>query len=79
MAARDWSKVDWTNNEDNNLIREFLADSDNIMNCNQCPYKMKHPSWDALPCGQYHCWVELEKSAALYFFFIRTRKFQPPL
>lgn len=32
MAARDWSKVDWTNNEDNNLIREFLADSDNIMN-----------------------------------------------
>lgn len=53
MAARDWSKVDWTNNEDNNLIREFLADSDNIMNCNQCPYKMKHPSWDALPCGQY--------------------------
>lgn len=36
MAARDWSKVDWTNNEDNNLIREFLADSDNIMNCNQC-------------------------------------------
>lgn len=35
MAARDWSKVDWTNNEDNNLIREFLADSDNIMNCNQ--------------------------------------------
>ena len=25
----------------------------------KCPYKMKHPSWDALPCGQYHCWVEL--------------------
>lgn len=28
MAARDWSKVDWTNNEDNNLIREFLADGE---------------------------------------------------
>lgn len=54
MATRDWS-----NNEDNNLIRVFLADPDNIMNCSQCPYKMKHPSWDALPCGQYHCWVEL--------------------
>lgn len=40
MATRDWSKVDWTNNEDNNLIREFLADSDNIMNCNQCPYML---------------------------------------
>lgn len=50
MATRDWSKVDWTNNEDNNLIRAFLADPDNIMNCSQCPYKMKHPSWDALPC-----------------------------
>lgn len=21
MATRDWSKVDWTNNEDNNLMR----------------------------------------------------------
>lgn len=40
MATRDWSKVDWTNNEDNNLIRAFLADPDNIMNCNQCPYKI---------------------------------------
>lgn len=59
MEAIDWSKVDWTNNENNNLIRAFLADSDNIMNCNQCPYKMKHPHWGALPCGQYHCWVEL--------------------
>ena len=36
MATRDWSKVDWTNNEDNNLIRAFLADSDNIINCSQC-------------------------------------------
>ena len=59
MATRDWSKVDWTNNEDNNLIRAFIADSDNIINCDQCPYKMKHPSWGTLPCGQYHCWVEL--------------------
>lgn len=59
MTTRDWSKVDWTNNEDNNLIRAFLADSDNIMNCDLCPYKMKHPSWGTLPCGQYHCWVEL--------------------
>jgi|GEM_PF-7009510 len=46
-------------------IRVFIESSskvmysDNIMNCDQCPYKMKHPSWDALPCGQYHCWVEL--------------------
>ena len=71
MAARDWSKVDWTNNEDNNLIREFLADSDNIMNCNQCPYKMKHPSWDALPCGQYHCSVKSFLYAAAGWLLLR--------
>lgn len=60
MATRDWSKVNWKNDgTDNNLIREFLADSENIGKCDQCPYKMKHPSWDALPCGQYRCWVEL--------------------
>ena len=59
MATRDWSKVDWSNKENGYLIREFLADPDNIRNCDQCPEKMKHPSWDALPCGQYHCWVEL--------------------
>ena len=26
---------------DNDAIREFLADPNNIHNCEQCPYKMK--------------------------------------
>lgn len=60
MATRNWSKIVWKNDgTDNDLIREFLADPDNIGKCDVCPYKMKHPSYDALPCGQYHCWVEL--------------------
>lgn len=60
MPNEKWKHIQWKRDgSDNALIREFLADSDNIRNCEVCPYKMKHPSYDALPCGQYHCWVEL--------------------
>lgn len=60
MPDEKWKHIQWKRDgSDNALIREFLADSNNIMNCDQCPYKMKHPYYDALPCGQYHCWVEL--------------------
>lgn len=43
---------------DNDAIREFLADPNNIHNCEQCPYKMKGEQRN-LPCGQQNCWVEL--------------------
>lgn len=43
---------------DNDAIREFLADPNNIHNCEQCPYKMKSEQRN-LPCGQQNCWVEL--------------------
>lgn len=60
MPNEKWKHIQWKRDgSDNALIREFLADPDNIRNCEACPYKMKHPSYDALPCGQYHCWVEL--------------------
>lgn len=60
MPNEKWKHMQWKRDgSDNALIREFLADSNNIMNCDQCPYKMKHPHHDALPCRQYHCWVEL--------------------
>lgn len=60
MPNEKWKHIQWKRDgSDNALIREFLADSNNIMNCDQCPYKMKHSHHDALPCGQYHCWVEL--------------------
>ena len=63
MAKRDWSCVEWKKDgSDNDLIREFLADPKNEGNCSECPYRMKHPSHDALfPCGQWHCWVELSQ------------------
>ena len=60
MATRDWNKVVWKNDgSDNDLIREFLADPDNIRKCDVCPYKMEHPNLGVLDCGQEHCWVEL--------------------
>ena len=60
MPNEKWKHIQWKRDgSDNALIREFLADPDNIGNCKESPYKMEHPSHDALPCGQYHCWVEL--------------------
>lgn len=43
MSNEKWKHIQWKRDgSDNALIREFLADSNNIMNCDQCPYKMKH-------------------------------------
>lgn len=44
---------------DNDRIRDWLCNPENAFCCHECPYEMEHPSHDALPCGQYHCWVEL--------------------
>ena len=44
---------------DNDAIREFLADPNNIYNCEQCPYRMKNAPESTLPCGQQNCWVEV--------------------
>lgn len=40
---------------DNDIIREFLCDPENIHNCAVCPYKKIRAS--GLPCGQQNCWV----------------------
>ena len=43
MPNEKWKHIQWKRDgSDNALIREFLADSNNIKNCDQCPYKMKH-------------------------------------
>ena len=40
--------------------RKFMDTPDNILNCDECPDKQDHPSWEMpLPCGQQHCWVEI--------------------
>ena len=44
---------------DNDTIRAWLSDPQNEGNCEECPYIMRHPGHDALPCGQQHCWVTL--------------------
>ena len=63
MAGRekmDWSKIKWLcDGTDNELIHMFLADIDNIGNCDCCPYKTAHPTDGKLPCGQSNCWVEI--------------------
>ena len=55
-----WEITDWKlDGSDNDKIRQFLADEKNIYNCEECPYRMEYHGHDTLPCGQYHCWVEL--------------------
>lgn len=44
---------------DNDRIVAWLYDKKNEYHCNECPYEMEHPAYDALPCGQYNCWVTL--------------------
>lgn len=45
--------------------RKFMSNSDNVMNCGECPERQENPSWEMpLPCGQQHCWVLLHVQAA---------------
>lgn len=44
---------------DTDRIVAWLYDEKNVYNCAECPYEMEHPAYDALPCGQYNCWVTL--------------------
>lgn len=39
-------------------IKAFLHNEENILNCAECPYN-NGETGDVLPCGQYHCWVEV--------------------
>ena len=44
--------------------RKFMGNSDNVMNCSECPEKQERPSHEMpLPCGQQHCWVSLHVQA----------------
>ena len=46
----------WTESE----IMDFLHDEDNILNCEECPYNRGFDDFQhRLPCGQYHCWIDL--------------------
>lgn len=45
--------------------RKFMNNKDNVMNCDECPERQEHPSWEMpYPCGQQHCWVLLHVQAA---------------
>lgn len=53
---KNWSNITWKlDGSDNDIIREFLCDPENIYNCAVCPYKKTRAS--GLPCGQQNCWV----------------------
>lgn len=44
----------------NEEIIEFLYNKENIRECDGCPYNEGQSDWqNRLPCGQWHCWVEL--------------------
>ncbi len=40
---------------------KFMYNPENINNCSKCPENQNFSSWpgNKLPCGQFHCWVEL--------------------
>ena len=46
--------------ENKEYIRVMNNES-NIGNCSECPENNNFSSWPGtkLPCGQFHCWVEL--------------------
>lgn len=46
---------------DNDRIRAWLFNPSNICNCTECSHQhdILQPSRDQLPCGQYHCWVDI--------------------
>lgn len=37
----------------------FMYNENNIRNCSQCPENRDWDSGNALPCGEYNCWVRL--------------------
>ena len=41
--------------------RRFLCNPANSHNCEECPENRDFSSWPGtrLPCGQFHCWVDL--------------------
>lgn len=42
--------------------KAFMYDKGNVHNCANCPEnRMENRSNNQLPCGQYHCWVELHQ------------------
>ena len=49
-----------TANEGIENTRKWLCNPENIHNCGECPMNNDVSDWqEAYPCGQYHCWVEL--------------------
>ena len=45
---------------DNEYVK-FMNDKNNEHNCAQCPENAGFDAWpgNRLPCGQFHCWVDL--------------------
>lgn len=39
--------------------KAFMYNMDNAHNCANCPENRMENRSNQLPCGQYHCWVEL--------------------
>lgn len=40
--------------------RRFINNPENLYNCANCPENRNEGGWQSrLPCGQWHCWVDL--------------------
>ncbi len=41
--------------------RKFMNNPENSHNCANCPENYNASAWPGhrLPCGQFHCWVDL--------------------
>lgn len=41
------------------LYQKFMDTADNSHRCECCPENRKMEDGGRLPCGQYHCWVDI--------------------
>lgn len=49
-------------------VKAFLMDPNNSYKCYGCPYNdgfEAGPNGNILPCGQYHCWVDLHNKEGM--------------
>lgn len=62
-AGLGWVTEERLNQPDvakNEAIKDFDCNPENSHCCADCPHDRNFSDWqDRLPCGQYHCWVDV--------------------
>jgi hypothetical protein len=57
VTAERLSQPDVAENE---AVKDFDCNPENSRKCSDCPHNRNFSDWqDKLPCGQWHCWVDV--------------------